>query len=108
MQDILRKSKDFLKRFNAPVGEVGGVALSYVCLYCRCLPLEDYSWWVSSRHVDGDNRKRKQCNWLCAAYGGQCDWRAPNSALVIQDTEDLRESEKFFEHTLHRKVCVIT
>ena len=28
--------------------------------------------------------------------------------LVIQDTEDLRESEKFFEHTLHRKVCVIT
>ena len=21
--------------------------------------------------------------------------------LVIQDTEDLRESEKFFEHTLH-------
>ena len=42
------------------------------------------------------------------SHGGQCDWRAPNSALVIQDTEDLRESEKFFEHTLHRKVCVIT
>ena len=108
MQDILCKSKDFLRRFNATVGEVGGVALSYVCLCCRCLPLEDYSWWVSSGHVDGDNRKRKQCNWLCAAYVGLFYWRAPNSALVIQDTEDLRESEKFFEHTLHRMVCVIT
>ena len=44
MHYILRKSADFLRRFNAPVGEVGGVALSYVCLCCRCLPLEDYSW----------------------------------------------------------------
>ena len=52
--------------------------------------------------------RRKQCKWLCAACGGQCDWRAPNSAFVIQDTEDFREGEKFFEHTLHRKVCVIT
>ena len=102
------KVRILLRRFNAPVGEVGGVALSYVCLYCRCLPLEDYSWWVSSGHVDGDNREEETMQLLCAAHGGQCDWRAPNGALVRQDTEDLRESEKFFEHTLHRKVCVIT
>ena len=29
------KVRIFLRRFNAPVGEVGGVALSYVCLYCK-------------------------------------------------------------------------
>ena len=56
---ILRESADFTEEILATVGEVGGVALSYVCLYCRCLPLEDCSWWASSGHVDGNNREEE-------------------------------------------------
>ena len=47
-------------------------------------PLEDYIWFVSSRHGDGNNRKKKHCNWWCAACGGQYEWRAPNRILVVQ------------------------
>ena len=46
-----------------------------------------------SGHGDGNNRKKKQCNWWCAACGGQYDWRAPNRFLVIQDSTDPREAK---------------
>ena len=39
------------------MSEMGGVTLSYVCF-----PLDDYIWWVSSRHGDGNNRKKKLCS----------------------------------------------
>ena len=59
--------------------------MSYVCPHRRCFPLEDYFWWVSSWHGDGNTRKKKPCRW-CAACGGQYDWRALNRVLVIQDS----------------------
>ena len=37
--------------------------------HCRCLPLEDYRWWVLSGH-DDENKKEKKCCMFCAAYGG--------------------------------------
>ena len=43
------------------------------CSYCHRYPLEDYIWWFSSGH------EKKQCNWRSAAFGGQKNWKAPNS-----------------------------
>ena len=96
-QDILRKNADFLRRIIAPVSGVGGVTFSYVRPHCRCFPLEDNIWWVSSGHADGNNRKKMQCNW-CAACGGQYEWRAPNSILDTQDSVDPREARVFRPH----------
>ena len=39
VQEILRKSTDFLRRVTAPVGGMGGVTLSYVCPHCNSFPL---------------------------------------------------------------------
>ena len=61
--------------------------MSYVRPHCHCFPLEDYIWWVSSRHGE------KQCRWCCAACGGQYDWRPPSRILVIQDSTDHREEK---------------
>ena len=46
-------------------------------------------------HGDGNHsKKNKQCNWWCAACGGQYVWRAPNRLLAIQDSVfDPRESK---------------
>ena len=52
----LRKSKDFLRRIIAPVGGLGGVALSYICPQCNSFPLEDFFWWVST------GKKQCSCN----------------------------------------------
>ena len=50
VQQTLKKSTGFLRRIIAPIGRKGGVTLSYVCLHCHRYPLEDYIWWVSTRH----------------------------------------------------------
>ena len=42
MQDILRKSTDFLRRIIVPVEGLGGVTLSYVCSHCLRVPLENW------------------------------------------------------------------
>ena len=84
---------------------MGGVTLSYVCLHCRCFPLEDYFWWVSSGHGDGNNRKKRQCNWLCAACGRQYDWRAPNRVFVIQDGVGPREAKVFRARAAPQGMC---
>ena len=47
VQEILRKSTDFLRRIIAPVDAMGGVTLSYVCPHCNSTPLEN---WVPSGH----------------------------------------------------------
>ena len=62
-QENLRKSTDFLRR-------IIGVTLSHVCSHCI--------WRVSTGHGDGNNRKKKHCNWWCAACGGQYEWIAPS------------------------------
>ena len=68
----------------------GGVTLWYVCLHCHRYPLEDNIWWVPSGHG------KKQCNWWCAAGGGQYSWKAPHSVQVIQDST---ERQQCFELT---------
>ena len=98
-QDILGKSTDFLRRLIAPSDGAGGVTLSYVCPHCHCLQLEDYIWCVSSGHG------KKQCNWWCAACGGQCDGRAPNKVLVIQDSTDHRNTKLFLAHAAPQGMC---
>ena len=98
-QDILRESTDFLRRIIVPAPASRGVTLSRVCPHCRCLPLEDYLWWVSSGHG------KKQCGWWCAACGGQYDWRAPNRILVIQAGVDPREAKVFRAHCAPEGLC---
>ena len=84
VQYILRKNTDFLKRIIVPVEGQGGVGslLSCVCPHCHRFPLEDFIWCVSS------GRGKKQCNWCCAACGGQYNCKAPNGVMVAQDSTD--------------------
>ena len=84
-QDILRKSTDFLRRVIAPVDEMEGVTLSFVCPHCHCFP--------------------EMCNWWCAACGGQCDWKAPNRVLVIQDGMNRRNAKAFRAHAAPQGIC---
>ena len=49
------------------------MTLSHVCPHCWVFPLEDYVWWVSLGHRDKSKKKKKQCNWWCAACGVQND-----------------------------------
>ena len=93
-QEIPRKSTDFLRRIIAPVDGMGEVTLSYVCPHCSCFPSDDHIWWVSSGHGDGNNRKKKHCNWWCAACGGQHEWRAPKRILVVQNRSQRRQIER--------------
>ena len=81
------------------------MTLSHVCPHCKCFPLEDYIWWVSSGHGDGNNRKKKQCCWWCAACGGQYDWRAPTRILVIQASADPHEAKAFRAHAASQGLC---
>ena len=50
-------------------------------------------------------RAKKQCNWWCAACGGQYDWRNPNSILVIQHSADRRDATVFRSHAAAHGVC---
>ena len=43
VQDVLRKSADFLRRIIVPVESQGGVTFSHVCHHCHRFPLEDYN-----------------------------------------------------------------
>ena len=61
-------------------------------------PIEDCVWWVSTRHGD------EQCNWWCAACGGQYTWRNPNGVLVLQDSTDRREAKVSREHALPQAI----
>ena len=104
-QEIPRKSTDFLRRIIAPVdGEVSHV-LPYVCPRCGCFPVDDYIWWVSTGHGDGNNRKKKHCNWWCAACGGQYEWRAPNRILVVQIGVNANEAKVFQAHAAPLGLC---
>ena len=78
VQQIMQKSTDFLRRIIVLVEGQGGVTLSYVCLHCHRVPLEDYIWWFSMGHGDSRKKGKKQCSRWCAACGGQCNWRNPN------------------------------
>ena len=81
----MRKSTDFLRR-------IIGVTLSYVCSHCI--------WWVSTGHGDGNNRKKKHCNWWCAACGGQYEWIAPSGYwwCKSEPTQTERKSSKRTQH----------
>ena len=98
VQEIVRKSKDFLRRIIAPVDGIGGVTLSYVCPHCNCFPSEDFIWWVSTGQRDGINRKKRHCSWWCAACGGQHEWRALNRILVVQSGANANVATVFKAH----------
>ena len=57
---------------------------------------DDYIW--SSGHGDGNNRKKKQSCWWCAACGGQYDWRLPNRKMVVQVGANAIEANVFRAH----------
>ena len=52
-------------------------------------------------HCDSSNKKKKQCNWWCAACGGQY----PNGGLVIHYSTDRREGKVFRAHAPPIGVC---
>ena len=89
---------DFLRRIIAPVDGMGGVTLSYVCTHCKSFPLEDYIWWVSTGHGDGNNRRKNHSSWWCAVCGGKYEWRPPNRMLVVQLGTNTNEAKVFKPH----------
>ena len=101
VQEILRKSTDFLRRVIAPVGGMGGVTLSYVCPHCNIS-----LWWVATGH--GDSRKKKKhCSWWCAVCGGTFEWRAPNRILVVQLGTDVDDAKVNRAHVAPQGLCQI-
>ena len=92
------KSTDVLR-------QIIGVTLSYGCPHWNCFPLDDYTWWVSMGHGDGNNRKKKHCNWWCAASRGQYEWRAPNRILVVQLGVSATEAKVFKAHAALWVLC---
>ena len=104
-QEISRTITDFLRRIIAPVDGMGGVTLSYVCSHCNCFPLDDYIWWVSTGHGDGNNRKKTHYHWLCAACGGQYEWRASNRMLLVQLGANANEAKAFNAHAALLGLC---
>ena len=105
-QDILRKSADFLRRIIAPVDGRGGVTLSYVCSLCSCFPLDDYVWWVSTEHGDGNNPNKKHCDWVV------CSMRSPirlestsNRILVVQIGANADRAKVFKAHAAPLGFC---
>ena len=45
-----------------------------------------------------DRKKKKHCNWWCAACGGQYEWRAPNRILVVQIGVNANEAKVYNAH----------
>ena len=80
-----------------------GVFLSCVCPYG--FPLDDYIWWVSTGHGDGSSRKKKHCNWWCAACGGQFEWSAPHRILVVEIGVDANEAKVYKAHAAPLVLC---
>ena len=76
-------AQNFLRRIIVLVEGQGGVTLSYVCPLCHRYPLEDYIWCVSTGHGDSSKKKKRQCNWWCAACGCQYDRRNPSKVLAL-------------------------
>ena len=79
--------------------------LSLCRLFARSFSLEDYIWWVSMGHGDSNNRKKKHCNWWCAACGGRYEWRAPNRILVVQLGTNAHEAKVFKAHAAPQGLC---
>ena len=84
---------------------VGGVTLSYICPLCYCFSLDDNIWWVSSRHGDGSNRKKKQCSWWYAACVVKYDYLAPNEILLVQLGANANEATVFRAHAAPLGLC---
>ena len=105
VQEILRKSTDFLRRLSALVDAIGGVTFAVCLPTLQQFSLEDYIWWVSTGHGDGNNRKKKHRNWWCAACGGHYDWRAPNRMLVVQLGVNANEAKVFKAHAAPLGLC---
>ena len=104
-QEILRKSTDFFRRIIAPVDGMGRVTLSHICPHCSRFLLYDYVWWVSTGHGESNSGKKKQCNWWCAACGGQYEWRAPNRVRVVQLGVNANEAKVFKAHAAPLGLC---
>ena len=73
--------------------------------HCHRSPLEDYIWWVSTEHGDVHKKEKRQCNWWCAACGGQHDRRNPDRILVIRDSTGRREAKVFRTHDAPHGAC---
>ena len=94
VQQIMQKSTDFLMRIIVPVEGQGGS-------HCRTCALTIMSsrWKTATSCA---TKHGKQCNWWCAACGGQHRWRNPNGIFVLQDSSDRREARA---HAPPQGVC---
>ena len=94
----MQKSTHLQRRIVVRVEGQGGVTLSFVCVpHCHRFPIED--WWFSTRHG------KTQCNWWCAACGGQYNWRNPNRVLVMHDSADPSKATVFRAHAPPQGAC---
>ena len=66
LRNVMWKSTELPRRIIASHNDAGPFTLSYV-----------------EGHGVKSQKKRRQCNWWCAACCGQCDWREANRVLTI-------------------------
>ena len=93
VQQIMQKSTDFLMRIIVPVEGQGGS-------HCRtCALIIISSRWKTATSCA--TKHGKQCNWWCAACGGQHRWRNPNGIFVLQDSSDRREPQGVCENLVN-------
>ena len=87
-QQILQNT-DFLRRVIVPVEEHGEVTFSFAT--------DTRLKTTPGGCLQGIGKK--QCNWWCAACGGQYDWGNRNGILVIQDSLDCRAAQVTRAHS---------
>ena len=88
MQQIKQKSTEFLRRIFVPVHLQGGA-------HCRTCAVNATAFRVvfNGAWRQQQEGRKKQCNWWCAACGGQYNWEDLNRVLVAQDSTDPSEAK---------------
>ena len=97
VQGILLKSTGVLQRIIAPIGGVGGVALSYVCPHCHCFPLEGLHLLGL---LQGLLRNSAICGVRRVAASTIRELRTGSYSYM---TLWILERQKYFERTLRQK-----
>ena len=90
VQQVMRKSTGFLRRIIVPPDGHEGATLAYVRPHCLRRP-----------QLVCPDGALENCDWWCAACGGQFNWRDSNRVWVMQDSADPCDAKVLRAHRAH-------